>query len=262
MVLAAAETGVQGTDFGPQATPLGQDAALSAGTAHDLAARPDDRATRRMTRKSAIAGRRWRCRRAGPGNRPPGRRRQPHRASSDSRGRPDHRRRNAAFDHEYWQVQRRAHEFPGGQPLYTYTIDWGDGTPFNSGTATIDSFGQGGSPIKIVNEAPFVYADNGIYAASLTIASQLGESSDALMVTVDNVETTLDKVVPDQTIDEGSVLAITDIGAFTDPGFDNPLNEGGETSERFTFAVDWGDGTEVDSGLATIDVHRCAGSAH
>ena len=78
---------------------------------------------------------------------PSGLRRQPHRASSDSRGRPDHRRRNAAFDHEYWQVQRRAHEFPGGQPLYTYTIDWGDGTPFDSGTATIDSFGQSGSPI-------------------------------------------------------------------------------------------------------------------
>ena len=34
---------------------------------------------------------------------------------------------------------------------------------------------------------------------------------------------------------------------------------GGEITERFTFAVDWGDGTEVDSGLATIDVPGGAG---
>ena len=77
--------------------------------------------------------------------------------------------------------------------------------------------------------------------------------SDTLTVVVNNVTPTL-TVAPDQTIDEGSQLSITDIGTFTDPGFDNPLNDGGETRERFTFAVDWGDGTEVDSGLATIDV--------
>ena len=40
------------------------------------------------------------------------------------------------------------------------------------------------------------------------------------------------------------------IGQFTDPGFDNPLNVGGETSETFTYAINWGDGTPVDSGPA------------
>ena len=83
------------------------------------------------------------------------------------------------------------HEFPGGQPLYTYTIDWGDGTPFDSGTATIDSFGQGCSPILGSFDGAHTYADNGVYTVTLTIASQLGESSDVLMVTVDNVADTV-----------------------------------------------------------------------
>ncbi len=60
-------------------------------------------------------------------------------------------------------------------------------------------------------------------------------------------------------VDEGALLSITNIGQFTDPGFDNPLNVEGELTERFTFAVDWGDGTELDSGPATIDVFGSPG---
>ena len=33
------------------------------------------------------------------------------------------------------------------------------------------------------------------------------------------------------------------IGQFTDPGFDNPLNVGGELTEEFTFTINWGYGT-------------------
>ena len=258
LVLAAAETGVQGTDLGPQATPLGQDAVPSASTAHDLAAP----AGRSNDTAHALAGA------------------QSQDAAGDA----------AALDPAIGPLVDDVNligpvltvagdqttdegtllsitnigsfsdapsEFPG-EPLYTYTIDWGDGTPFDSGTATIDSFGQGGSPIFGSFDGAHTYADNGVYTVTVTIASQLGESSDTLTVTVDNVTPTL-AVVPDQTIDEGAELSITDIGTFTDPGFDNPLNEGGETSERFTFAVDWGDGTEVDSGLATIDVPGAPG---
>src|SRR6185436_7406849 len=72
-------------------------------------------------------------------------------------------------------------------------------------------------------------------------------------VTVNNVSPQL-VVVGNQTVDEGSLLSIPDIGQFSDPGFDNPLNVGGETTEKFTFAINWGDGTPVDSGDATIDV--------
>jgi PKD repeat protein len=258
LVLAAAETGLQGTDLGPQATPLGHDAAPTTSTAHDLAAP----AGRSSDTAQSLAGAQ----------------------SQDAAG--DAAALDPAIGPLVDDVSLIApvltvaddqttdegtllsltnigsfsdapSEFPG-EPLYTYTIDWGDGTPFDAGTATIDSLGQGGSPILGSFDGAHTYADNGVYTVTVTIASQLGESSDSLTVTVDNVTPTL-TVVPDQTIDEGTELSITDIGTFTDPGFDNPLNEGGETSERFTFAVDWGDGTEVDSGLATIDVHGAPG---
>ena len=103
------------------------------------------------------------------------------------------------------------------------------------------------------------YADNGIYTVTVTISDDDGGSvSDTFTVVVNNVTPTL-TVAPDQDDRREYELSITNIGSFTDPGFDNPFNEGGETSERFTFAVDWGDGTEVDSGLATIDVPGGAG---
>ncbi len=38
------------------------------------------------------------------------------------------------------------------------------------------------------------------------------------------------------------------------PGFENPLNVGGETEERFEYLIDWGDGTAPVTGLlAGID---------
>src|SRR5262249_58601835 len=61
-------------------------------------------------------------------------------------------------------------------------------------------------------------------------------------------------VPPDQVGDEVSLLSLLNICHFTDPGFDNPNNPQGEVTERFTFAVDWGDGTPLDSGAGTIDV--------
>ena len=61
-------------------------------------------------------------------------------------------------------------------------------------------------------------------------------------------------VVGNQIVNEGSLLSLTDLGVFTDPGIDNPYNVvGGPTVERFTFRVDWGDGTPADTGPATID---------
>jgi PKD repeat protein len=255
LVVAAAETGLQGTDLGPQVTPLAQEAAPATNTAHDLAAPPGQA----NDAAQLLAE-------------PP---------SQDSAG--DAAALDPAISPLVDEVgpaltvaaDQTTDEgtllsvtnigrfsdvlsnFPGGQPQFTYTIDWGDGTPHSSGTATIDSIGQGGTIFGSFDGA-HTYADNGVYTVTVTIASELGESSDTLTVTVENVTPTL-TVVPDQTVDEGGVLAITDIGTFTDPGFDNLLNEGGETTERFTFAIEWGDGTEVDSGQATIDVQGAAG---
>ncbi len=143
-----------------------------------------------------------------------------------------------------------------GTGPFTYTIDWGDGRAVDSGSPTIN---VPGSPTSGSFEGQHIYADNGVYTVMVTVSDDAGGSdSKTLAVTVNDVAPTL-TVAPNQTVNEGSQLSITNIGQFTDPGFDNPLNVGGETSQTFTYAINWGDGSPVDAGPATIDVHGSAG---
>ena len=114
---------------------------------------------------------------------------------------------------------------------YSYVIDWGDGTPADSGSPTIDSqqFPTLGS-----FDGAHVYADNGVYTVSVTlIKDDVSSLTDTFSVTVSNVAPTL-TVPANQTVNEGATLNLPNIGQFTDPGFDNPLNVGGEVSEKFT----------------------------
>ena len=138
---------------------------------------------------------------------------------------------------------------------FTYAINWGDGTPVDSGAPTIDVPGSPGVLTAGSFDGQHTYADNGVYTVTVTVTDDDGgvDQSSTFTVTVNNVAPTL-TVAPNQTINEGAQLSITNIGQFTDPGFDNPLNVGGETSETFTYAINWGDGTPVDSGPPTIDV--------
>ena len=137
---------------------------------------------------------------------------------------------------------------------FTYSIDWGDGTPADSGSPTINVAGSPGVLTAGSFDGQHTYADNGIYTVTVTVSDDDGgTTSDTLTVTVNNVAPTL-TVAPNQTVDEGTQLSITNIGQFTDPGFNNPLNVGGETTEQFTYSIDWGDGTPADSGSPTINV--------
>jgi PKD repeat protein len=142
---------------------------------------------------------------------------------------------------------------------FTYSIDWGDGTPPDMGVATIDVLGGPGVLTAGSFDGSHIYADNGVYTVTITVMDDDGGvASDTLTVIVNNVAPTL--VVPgDQMVDAGSLLSLPDIGQFTDPGFDNPLNPEGEVTEQFTFAIDWGDGTPVDSGPGTIDMFGSPG---
>jgi methionine-rich copper-binding protein CopC len=148
---------------------------------------------------------------------------------------------------------------------FTYTINWGDGTAVDGGAATVDVFGSVGVPTSGSFDGSHTYADNGVYTVIVTVFDDdAGQHQQSFQVTVLNVAPTL-TVVANQTVNEGSLLSLTNIGAFTDPGFNNPLNagnvaNGGETAETFTFTITWGDGTTADAGVATVDVLGAIGT--
>ncbi len=136
---------------------------------------------------------------------------------------------------------------------FTYAINWGDGTPVNNGVAhdrraRLDRHTHAGS-----FDGSHTYADNGVYTVTVTVSDDDGGVTSAtFQVTVNNVAPTL-AVPSDKTVGRNAPLTLTDIGVFNDPGFNNPLNIGGETVEEFTFAINWGDGTPLDAGPPTID---------
>jgi PKD repeat protein len=143
---------------------------------------------------------------------------------------------------------------PGTLDTHQYEITWGDGL-VTTGTATGRSF-----------SANHVYADNGTYAVYVkVIDDDGGVANGSAAVFVANVAPNLTVVGP-QTVNEGALLSLTNIGQFTDPGFNNPLNagnvlNGGQTTEEFAYEIDWGDGTAVESGVPAIDQVGGAGVA-
>jgi len=139
----------------------------------------------------------------------------------------------------------------GTLDTYTATVDWGDGTAAQA--ATVNQLNGSGTL-----GGSYTYADNGVYTVTVTLNDDdNGTDVETFLVTVNNVAPDL-TVVADQTIDEGALLQITNLGTWTDPGFDNPLNtldpgNGGQIEERFFYKIDWGDGTLTNQVLASID---------
>ena len=137
---------------------------------------------------------------------------------------------------------------------FTYSINWGDGTATDLGSATIDDVGSAGDLTNASFDGSHIYADNGTYTVTVRVTDDDGLSDEkTFLVSVNNVAPTL-AVAANQTIDEGALLSLTDLGTFTDPGFDNGVNPNGPSLETFSYSINWGDGTSADTGAATRDV--------
>ena len=143
----------------------------------------------------------------------------------------------------------------------TYTINWGDGSAPETGAIVNRVSGSPGvATVAEFEELFHTYADNGVATVSITFGDDDSPPvAYTFQITVGNVTPTVTPA-DDQTVDEGALLSVVDIATFTDPGFDNPHCSSGATCETFTYEINWGDGTAIDTGAATIDVPGSVGT--
>ncbi len=132
-------------------------------------------------------------------------------------------------------------------------VDWGDGNVEPAaGISLVET--PGGIGIQTVGtiSATHVYAQRGTYTATVRVRDDdMADNTwveDTFIVTVENYEPEL-TVVGDQVVDQARTFSITDLGTLTDDG------------DIFTYSIDWGDGTTVDTGQATIDAEGNATNA-
>jgi len=144
---------------------------------------------------------------------------------------------------------------------FTFFIDWGDLTSADTGPATVDLNGSVGVDTEASFDGSHTFADDGIYVVTVRVAdddmtADFVTGTDGVDFVEDTFQVTVENVVPDltvignQTVDEGSLLSIIDLGMITDPGFD---------TETFEYYIDWGDLTLADTGPATIDLNGSVG---
>ncbi|MFP6766209.1 MAG: PKD domain-containing protein, partial [Planctomycetaceae bacterium] len=143
--------------------------------------------------------------------------------------------------------------------VFNFAINWGDGSGLDSGMATIDQAGAisipGPPPVLTPTLGSFdgthVYAEDGTYTVMLTVTDKdSGVGTAQFDVVVANVAPT---VTPagSQSVNEGATLNLTDIATFIDPEFAG--------SPGFSYSINWGDGTAVDTGTANVDQAGSAG---
>ncbi len=119
--------------------------------------------------------------------------------------------------------------------------------------AALDDIGWTVVDSTVTVSANHVYGDDGIFPVEMVLTGSIfGE----LVVPVTNASVTNVKpsltVAANQAVVAKSPLSISNIGSISDPGF-RVNNTGQATDEAFDFSINWGDGSGLDSGVATID---------
>jgi len=113
---------------------------------------------------------------------------------------------------------------------HTASIDWGDGSPAESGTV-IESAGSG------TVAGSHSYSEDGEYIVIVKVEDDDGDSQlDSFIVTVTNAAPQVN-AGNDQSVNEGDSVSL-DPASFTDPGI----------LDTHTATIDWGDGSPVEAG--------------
>ena len=100
--------------------------------------------------------------------------------------------------------------------------------------------------------ASHVYGDNGTFDGTLQLTgSVLGSLAFPFSATVTNVPPAL-AAHRNETAIQGQALTLTRIGQFTDPGF-GASQAFPPRTESFTYSINWGDSSPVDTGNATVE---------
>ncbi|MBX2997504.1 MAG: DUF11 domain-containing protein [Caldilineaceae bacterium] len=145
----------------------------------------------------------------------------------------------------------------GSSETFTYSIDWGDGSSVITQPVTSVVTGSVGVSTTGSFGGSHTYADDGVYTVTITLRDDDGGIDTATFtVTVNNVAPTITHDAGDQTVNENHPLILSHVITFTDPGF-TALN----TSETFTYTIDWGDGSALVTGAVTNVVTGSAGTA-
>jgi hypothetical protein len=141
---------------------------------------------------------------------------------------------------------------------FRYFVDWGDGRDIVASAPVADINGGPGIASTGMFNGSHTYADDGSYTVRVRLAddNMTGNFSSGV-AGVDFVEsvfsTSVGNVVPTLSVTPTSPTSINAGGtvtfdaAFSDPGFDNPLNptvppSGEPFDESFRYYLDWGDG--------------------
>jgi Dockerin type I domain len=117
--------------------------------------------------------------------------------------------------------------------------------------AAFDDIGWDVDVTNVTVTASHTYADNGSRVAEIVLRGTNGEFLTTTNVNITNALPTL-TVPTNQALTVGQTLSLPNIGQISDPGFAN-TSVTPPTAETFTFEINWGDQTPIDTGTATID---------
>jgi autotransporter-associated beta strand protein len=140
---------------------------------------------------------------------------------------------------------------PGSDTVNTYVIHWGDGY---EDTYTAQEIANAN------RVTTHYYADDSSgRVITVDLADEDGTYTDvaSLTVVVANATPSL-TLQNNQVAVAGQSLSLVDFGIITDTGFTDANDS--DSAETFTYSIDWGDSSTVNSGSATVDAQGSAGT--